>query len=65
MVAQEALEADGAETVLAEGLDFLGLMDFALGLHKLTDLVVPNAHSELEVLVLRVGIKLSIKINES
>jgi hypothetical protein len=42
VIAQQTLETDGAEAVLAEGLDFLGRVDLAPALLKLADLIVTH-----------------------
>jgi hypothetical protein len=42
VVSEQALEANGAEAVLAECLDFLGAVNLAAGLLELTNLVVTH-----------------------
>jgi hypothetical protein len=42
VVAEQALETDGAQVIFAEGLDFFWLMDLASAVLKLADLVVTH-----------------------
>lgn len=57
MLPEQALEADGAQIVLAKGLDFLCRVDLTPAILKLSNLVVTHFHSYSNIIILLLLIK--------